>query len=697
MADQIKGIEILLKAILDSKGFDDLKARLQESIEKTKQHADADDDASKHAQDFEEALHKVGEQLLERTAELLAGREALNFFREAIKEAIEDEKELYQFNAINQSIGKSTAANREENEKWLLSLQQSSGILKGELIPAYMKLVAETGNVEQAMAATQVAAGAAAQGLGGVGENATLLARYLLNPDGPIRGTSAFAIQLKTMQKEGKSSAEVMKALSEKFSDAGASVNTSAQQVARAKIEWTEFKEGVGGLALALVQYLKPALEIVAVLITGVIVGAQKFGGYVGVIFSEFGGFLNAMGALLRGELGLAKKYFTDTVRDMKSGFKEVGETGDKTAEKLLSSFNRGTEGLLGAKKVTEQLGEAAKKHAKELEKPIEMYQRLAAAAEANAEGEFAAALAVSKVWRQAADDARLSALQRAEADKKSVDSARAAAKAKMDADAAVASTENKYLADWLKGENDRKKRFQQQVDQELKLKIQTFQKLKKMDADYGKYVAGLLEQESNDFEISEEKKTQYAEKAAEIRKQVREQELRQEEAVANAAIGFLNDAFGASKSIAVANAVIHTYEGAAKALADYAYPYSVIVAALVIASGIAQIAKIESTEPASTGKGFDDPSNDFGAYLGGQKWARDMVDQYSAGAAAGFHSQMTTNDNRQYNTTKQGNRTVHNKFELHGLIDSANSASMRKLIRTLQVATTLENQRTPR
>jgi hypothetical protein len=74
------------------------------------------------------------------------------------------------------------------------------------------------------------------------------------------------------------------------------------------------------------------------------------------------------------------------------------------------------------------------------------------------------------------------------------------------------------------------------------------------------------------------------------------------------------------------------------------------------------------------------------------------MVDQYSAGAAAGFKSQMVTNDNRKYvSSNKEGNKTTNYKISAPGFIDSANKAGMRRFVRELQVAQTLEGARTPK
>lgn len=49
-------------------------------------------------------------------------------------------------------------------------------------------------------------------------------------------------------------------------------------------------------------------------------------------------------------------------------------------------------------------------------------------------------------------------------------------------------------------------------------------------------------------------------------------------------------------KAAAIAKSIVSTYSGAAQALDDYAYPYNLVVAASIIAYGMAQVAKISST-----------------------------------------------------------------------------------------------------
>jgi hypothetical protein len=55
--------------------------------------------------------------------------------------------------------------------------------------------------------------------------------------------------------------------------------------------------------------------------------------------------------------------------------------------------------------------------------------------------------------------------------------------------------------------------------------------------------------------------------------------------------------AFEASKALAIASALVNTYQGATKALATYPFPFGLIAAAAAVAAGMAQVAAIRSQQ----------------------------------------------------------------------------------------------------
>jgi hypothetical protein len=67
---------------------------------------------------------------------------------------------------------------------------------------------------------------------------------------------------------------------------------------------------------------------------------------------------------------------------------------------------------------------------------------------------------------------------------------------------------------------------------------------------------------------------------------------------------GSLEDVFGQSKGVAIATALINTYEGFTKALAAYPPPFNYAAAAATLAAGLAQVANIRKTTKSGGGGG---------------------------------------------------------------------------------------------
>lgn len=86
-------------------------------------------------------------------------------------------------------------------------------------------------------------------------------------------------------------------------------------------------------------------------------------------------------------------------------------------------------------------------------------------------------------------------------------------------------------------------------------------------------------------------------------KKEDRAQELDGQRATIAAGLNLARQAFGASKAIAIAETVINTVRGITRALADYAFPYSLIVSALVGAAGTLQTARIANIKFAKGGE----------------------------------------------------------------------------------------------
>lgn len=175
---------------------------------------------------------------------------------------------------------------------------------------------------------------------------------------------------------------------------------------------------------------------------------------------------------------------------------------------------------------------------------------------------------------------------------------------------------------------------------------------------------------------------------------------------VASQSLSLAADVFGGNKEIAIAEAVINTAAAAVKALANGGgWPAGALMMALTIASGLAEIAVITSSSAptmpgisadsvqVASGVGFDDPSNDQAAYLGGRKWAGDMIGKFTGGASsvsqgwAGGMGGSTTNNNSSSHVT--------NINVAGGLLNPSDRESMKQFGRKLAIAMQSDSQRT--
>lgn len=115
---------------------------------------------------------------------------------------------------------------------------------------------------------------------------------------------------------------------------------------------------------------------------------------------------------------------------------------------------------------------------------------------------------------------------------------------------------------------------------------------------------------------------------------------------LASVAAAFGKKGFAAFKAFRIAEAIASTYAGAARALADYPWPYSIAVAASVVAAGIANVASIAAAKPAGQAHAGMDYIPQEGSYTlqrgemvpdpGTSQNLRDMAENYARGGGMG-------------------------------------------------------------
>lgn len=175
----------------------------------------------------------------------------------------------------------------------------------------------------------------------------------------------------------------------------------------------------------------------------------------------------------------------------------------------------------------------------------------------------------------------------------------------------------------------------------------------------------------------------------AEKRKLAKE-ELAMQVGVAQAGVALAGEVFGANKAVSVAQAVVSTYQAAAGQLGMIPVgPWNIALAAIMIATGLAQVAKIVSTEPESSGGpstsggGFDDPANDQAAYMGGRRWAGDMISKFTSGVSQGWAAGMGVGGGSSTSITNNNQRSTTLNVSMQ---DPTSVEHGKKLLRTLKM-----------
>ncbi len=150
---------------------------------------------------------------------------------------------------------------------------------------------------------------------------------------------------------------------------------------------------------------------------------------------------------------------------------------------------------------------------------------------------------------------------------------------------------EVKRLADEVKAKQkalEEELKNQEEVDHlfDKQLEKQTDNEIKESDIRYNNYKKNKAAEKKLDDESIKSKKSQQ----------------QAEGAIATQGLALAHAAFGESKALAISEAIINTYKGASQAIGTYPPPYGQILAAIVVALGLANVAKIAEVQFAEGG-----------------------------------------------------------------------------------------------
>lgn len=702
MSNQI-GLDILLRALLNAKGFEDLQAELKKA-------SAAHKEAAGSANEFQSAIQGLGSQMVAQLAQFIAIGAAIAFIKGSITAAVKESRTLDQFDAANRRLGVSTAEGTAKMHEWLRALEDASGISKNELIPAYGKLSEITTTTAATQGLLQLAAGAAARGLGDINTISTTLARTLLSPTGAAKATGEFGLLIKKLREEGKSTEEILKVLTARFGDAGRDVHNAGIEIDRMRVANERAKAALGETGATLLTELAPALRVAMTAIAMVEAGVIKVVGAFKSMGSTMGGLFEAINRAMHGD-------FIGAIEAWKKGWAEgdkalaaSGAKATEVIEHVTSGFDRSSEALKqGNQKMIADILAGLEKPKAAVRDIAKEYDNAALHAKTLSETVIGGLAAEIVIYQKMAADPAVRKILGQEGVDKAIEKVSTlrkqfAAQVAHEAEEEIKEEKEKQKAikktndDWLAGETAKLALERKDRDLEAKEAVKAYQILHKNDLNYAAEFAAFMAQQVATFKGSEAEMVRLKLEADAAMNQSEAFKAQFANAAVNGAINALGDYFGASKEIAVAQAIISTYQGAALALATYEYPYDLIVAAAVIAEGLADVAMISGAAPKSASKGsssftgpqggygFDNPSSDYAAYIGGQKWAGDMVRNYSSGAEAGWSAGMARGGNRSSSvsnvTNRGGDRTVHNNVTFNGIM-SADQVSLMKFTKT--------------
>jgi hypothetical protein len=688
MADEEK-VALLIEALLSNES---VKKFVDDAKKAGEDAAKGLGDGSKKGggEPFKEQSAALGDlkgQITGMITQYIALSAAISYVGDSFHKALQEQKTNSQIIGNMQALTSATLEQAEATVKMLDAAELASGIDKDRLAPALNELAASTENLEQAQEGVRISAGAAARGLGTLEGNARILAMAL--ETGVIPKKQAFGKVLLNLKEKTGSLDGAIKELNTRYGDAGQAVDTAAMQVERSKIQWDNAKEAIGGMVQGIVMTLMPALKWVAMAIAGV----------VGVLKLLGSGFMAEMKAIklfgevatmvFTGQFAEAGKHAQKGMEEIKDSFMADLEAVGDSIDAVSNSFDKMTGKMGGAAADKFKPGHGKKEKGDDDKVKVNL-------------GSADMGIENGKSW--------------ADEELKKNEAVLESKRIMMEY---MSKSEEDYNKELLKILDARILLYADNDDERYKLLLQKKQLEKKMEDDADKAKAkAIISADSaiknKDIARLKELKAGYAADLKNFKGSIKEKEKllkelgKVEAALAKAskksnregaadAINVAAGMFKENKELAIAAAIMNTYEGAARAFADYQFPMSAVIAALTVAGGLMQVKEIQSQDP-SKGSGFDDPQNDLAAEIGGARWAKDFTKKFGSRAMKGMEDELgggggTTNNYHQYQPG-QTVRTTNVNVGAVPLVDTGKDQMMRELASGIRTYINLDGER---
>ena len=540
MADQNYEIATKIGWTSDDAKLKDVVTQLEKLNATTAKHVEQQKQAKAASDQHGEALGGLARKAAGLVAQFVGVAAAVRFAWSAFKEGVEADKLMVGLAANARMLGNATDKQVDSLKDWVFWLERASGIDKQQLVPAVTMLMGATNDLASAQLLAEIAAGAAARQIGTFENNVAVLTRTL--ETGMVRGISPLANEMRKVLKGGEDITKMLPELVKKFGDGGEAVNTVAMQLARQKIQWHDSKEEMGrameGISTAGVPILK---------------GLAYALGLVGAGVLKVIGFFASLPAAMKG-------HFVEAYAIQK----EWSEKATKLLENIGDAWAKPAE--------------AAKRSGKE--EADAMAAALAAFKKALDEKNKAQA----KANKDARDEEKLQALPKA--------------RAITDVDATNPLTGMPFKVE----EKMVKEALARQVEEWRKNAEKVDKIHKELASKYKNWTMAELQAKIDELREIEATEMMSAQTQEQIEADLVNAKAKLDQASMLDATKFALSQFGNVKGVAIAQALINTYEGATKALSAYPPPFSFIAAAAVIAAGLMQVKQITSAEPGIAG-----------------------------------------------------------------------------------------------
>lgn len=598
-------VQVIIEAILKDEGF---KAAIKsvdgidKSLRKTEQRLGT----------FEASAKRVGQAMSGAFAVGAIGAFAQN----AIIEFAKIERGFNALGMVLDNIGIGGVENLQKAKDALYDLAHDGGDQVADTLPVLQKFVGITKDLNAAMEATRLASSIAESGILDVRGASEAVANIMQGR--ATEAAKSLGIELVNLNGEVKTNKELLQEVIGNYGTLGDKLEDTTDKLSEIQARWNEFKHTVAGF---FVDAVLPVVD-----------GIDKIGSSVVAMIVRVG---QAAARALVGDFAGAEAAY-------KRYMERIDEIWGKGGEDAQTEFwNRAW--------AQQRLLEQADRKDQEKRRQEEV----------KAEAQHADEIAKAKVDAQKRMWAELDAVvkqiraqQEAEFKALEEEIEKLASKADQDAEARerlakdVARSVLRTAEEVAETEEERRAAELEMMEFDYQERIRYAQAI---GADTTAITA---EYEKRKFAIQRH----WAQADIDMERARAAQKMAINVQAAQIAIGALQTLFGENKALSVASAIISTWEGANKALAMG--PVGIPLAAAIVAAGLANVAKIISTDPGgdmTKGQGFDNPRNDRMAYLGGRRWADDFVREVGGGLRDGLASASPVSNAVTNNTTFGG------------------------------------------